>query len=445
MKFIALLLSLFVVVGLTGAWLGSSESTADTESETLIEVDALPVETLVLQPITSTTRERLFTGTIVAARRTKLAFERSARLAQVMFDDGDEVAEGDVVARIDRRQLQHRLEELQAGRAQQAAILAELQAGPRVETIDATRAEVAALSADVDLKKATLGRTQDLIKRKATSDQALDEVSLAWQASVARRDALTKRLDELLAGTRTEQITAQNAVVAGIDSQLQQLQTDIADSELKAPFAGTIVRRMADEGDFLNPMQPVFELVESGNLEARIGVPSGSVGDVDAAEYVVLKAGDVQFTGTVKRIVPQVDPDTRTQTVVVAIDEARPNGLADGQLVRMAVTESMAVKGFRVPLTALAAASRGLWSIYVVAESTADNNLPGVGILQTRSVEVLHTDADNAIIRGTVYGGERIIATGVHRVVPGQRVRWDTGTPPSEVPLPRDASPAEQE
>ena len=163
-------------------------------------------------------------------------------------------------------------------------------------------------------------------------------------------------------------------------------------------------------------------------------MPSSFVSGLDVAEYVVLKAGSVEFTGTVKRVVPQVDQNTRTQTVVIAIDKARPDGLADGQLVRLAVTESMAVKGFRVPLTALAAASRGLWSIYVVAESTADSDPPGLGILQARSVEVLHTDADNAIIRGTVYAGERIIASGVHRVVPGQRVNWR-----ETVPLPNEA------
>jgi len=423
MKLTATFLTLFAAVGLAGAWLCSPGGfTADESDPELSEfTEAMPVETLVLEAATSITRDRQFTGTLVAARRTRLAFERPARLESVSVDDGDYVQNGQVLATIDQRQLQNQLIQLQASRSQQAAVLAELKAGPRQETIAAARAELAAIAADADLQKATLTRVEDLFKREATSAQAIDEARLTWQAAAAQKDAAARKLDELEAGTRTEKVAAQEALVAGIDSQLEQLQLDISDSQLTAPFAGTVVKRMADEGDFLNPQQAVFELIESDQLEARVGVPTALLDQLTTMDYVVLAAGTANFTGKIKQIVPQVDVQTRTQTVVIAVDDAHPDQLADGQLVRMGVTEKRAIDGFRVPLTALASASRGLWSIYVVEQQ--DGFPDDVGILKARSVEVLHTDADFAIVRGTVYEGERIVAAGVHRVVPGQKVR----------------------
>ncbi len=423
MKLTATFLTLLAAVGLAGAWLGSpggfTADEADTKSWDATE--AMPVETLILKSATSITRDRQFTGTLVAARRTRLAFERPARLESANVDDGDRVHAGQVLATIDQRQLKNQLIQLKASRSQQAAVLAELKAGPRKETVAAARAELASIAADVDLQKATLKRVEDLFQREATSAQAIDEARLAWQAAAAQKDAAARKLDELEAGTRMEKVAAQEALVAGIDSQLKQLQLDISDSQLTAPFAGTIVKRMADEGDFLNSQQPVFELIESDQLEARVGVPTALLDQLTKTDYVVLTAGTANFTGKIKQVVPQVDVHTRTQTVVIAVDDVHPDHLADGQLVRMAVTEKRSVDGFQVPLTALASASRGLWSIYVVEQQ---EGLPdGIGILKARSVEVLHTDADFAVVRGTVYKGERIVATGVHRVVPGQQVQ----------------------
>lgn len=409
---------LLTIFGVTGSWLASTPEaqTGDAEAP---ERSALPVKTVRLQPIFSIDRDRQFTGTVAAARRTRLAFERPARLLKVMCDEGQQVTSGQILAAIDQRQLVARVSEIEAGIRQQDAVLLELQTGPRSEVIAATNAELSALSADVELRKATLDRTQGLFRRQATSAQALDEVRLTWKAAVARQEAVAKKRDELVSGTRQEQIAAQTAVVEQLQAQLKQLQIDITDSHLKAPFAGTIVKREADEGDMLSSQQPVLELLETSRLEARIGVPSEFINSLDRDGYVVLTAGQREVTGRIRDIIAQVDRATRTQTVVIDIDDAENCGLADGALIRLAFTQTKNTAGFRVPLTALASGSRGLWAAYAL--EPADDN-PAMTNIATRVVEVIHTDGETAVIRGAVYEGDRIVADGVHRIVPGQRV-----------------------
>ena len=418
MKTIAAGFIILTVLGATGSWFLSGEPLDATELESS-DRTALPVKTMPVEAVTSIIRARQFTGTVIAGRRSRLAFERSARLTKVMFDEGQPVKAGEVVATIDQRQLVALVSELKAQIQQQTAVLAELNSGPRTEVIASAKADLAALTADVELKKATFDRAEGLFERRATSAQARDEVRLDWKATVARREAIERKLDELQAGTRTEKIAAQKAVIAGLSAKLEQLQIDVDDSQLSAPFSGTIVNRFADEGDMLTAQQPVLELLETSKLEARIGVPSALVHSLDRTGYVVLNSGQTEVTGKIRSVIAQVDPATRTQTVVIDIDDAEHSALADGSLIRLSFDETQPVKGFRVPLTALASGSRGLWSVYVIEPTKTDE---AETLIAARAVEVLHTDGDFAIVRGAIYEDERIIADGVHKVVPGQRV-----------------------
>lgn len=429
MKIAAFVICCLAVFGLTGTWLAYSGESVDSAASKAAE--PLFVETIVLQPLTSIVKERQFTGTARAARRARLAFERSARLIRVLVDDGDVVREGQVLAEIDRRQLTVQIAEMKARLSQQEAVLSELVAGPRRETIAATKAELAALNADLELDKVTLDRVQNLHSRGAASAQDLDEVRLAWKSASARRDTVEMQLEELLAGTRSEQIDAQNAVVAGLKAQLERLHIDDSDSELKAPFAGMIVQRTADEGDMLSAQQPLFELLEIARLEVRIGVPSAMVKELNREEYYVLSANNVEVTGHIRSVLAEVDPVTRTQAVILEIDDGQASELADGQLVRMRFDENLAVMGFRVPMSALASGSRGLWTVYVVDTTDEENAVRAgrdsglkPGKIGSRVVEVLHTDGSFAVVKGAVHSGERVVSGGVHRVVPGQEVKF---------------------
>lgn len=405
-----------VVIGATGTWLIQSPEVSDAEA--IEDRTTLPVKTHVLTPVSSITRERQFSGTIVAARRSRLAFQRAARLVSVAVDQGDRVTEGDELATIDQRLLLTQVAQLEAELQQQQAVLAELTAGPRKETVDSMRAELEVLTSDVELRLATFERIEGLYERRGTSAQSLDEARLAWKSSGSRRESVKKQLDELLAGTRQEKIDAQQAMVNGLKARLASLNIDVTDSKLLAPFAGMIVQRLADEGDMLNAQQPVFELLETGRMEAQIGIPSAQVSQLDSDGYHILTAGRIEVAAKLRSVVSQVDATTRTQNAVFDIDAAQSNQLADGQLVRLKFDEPVVVDGYEVPLTALASGSRGLWTLYVVEAMDGAEEC----VVSGRAVEVLHTSGERAIIRGSVFPGEKFVADGVHRVVPGQRV-----------------------
>lgn len=382
--------------------------------------EAIPVSVVTLQPVSSIERQREFAGTLKAARRVNLAFERSARLVNVFVDEGQQVDVGQSLAVLDSRQLKTQIRQAAAMIDQQTAILAELNSGPRKELIAATKAEWQAAQADVRLRRLTLERINKLYERSSTSAQQVDESRLAYEAASAQQDALYKRFEQQATGTRKEQIDAQAASIEGLKAEKDRLEISLKDSTLTAPFSGTITKRLADEGNMLNSGQPILELVESQELEAHIGLPSRFTNNLSANETFQLNTEQIEVNGTLKNIVAQVDLATRTQNVIFKVNDAARYNLADGQLIHLQLKDLVAVDGFRVPTTALSSGDRGLWKAYVAEASEVDSD---VCIVRDRAVEALHTDGNWTVIRGTVYSGESLIVNGVHRVVPGQLVK----------------------
>jgi hypothetical protein len=77
-----------------------------------------------------------------------------------------------------------------------------------------------------------------------------------------------------------------------------------------------------------------------------------------------------------------------------------------------------------VPLSALTDGLRGLWNIYPLQPQAE----PGLYKLQSRDVQVLHATATDAFVTGALADGERVLSTGLQRLVPGQIVKLAADT-----------------
>ena len=110
---------------------------------------------------------------------------------------------------------------------------------------------------------------------------------------------------------------------------------------------------------------------------------------------------------------PELDPATRTTTLVLELD-ATEEALAPEQVVRLELSERVDARGVWLPMGALAKGERDLWSCFVVGEG---------GRVERRQVDVLHTETSRVLVRGDLEQGERVVSSGVHRIVPGEQVR----------------------
>lgn len=386
------------------------------------DASPLPVETITAKRVTSFSLVKSYTGSIAARRTSDLGFERSARVIELLVDEGEAVHQGDVLAKLDTRRLLVQQAKLQAQRTEAIAVLAELKSGPRQETIAAATAEVADLNAQVELQARNLSRTQLLIRQNAASRERLDEYELGVESSRAKLTAAQKRLDELTAGTRKEQIDAQQAVVAQLSASLSDTQIEIDDSTLLAPFAGTVSARFVDEGAVVSPAQVVLQIVESQSLEVRVGLPPTAFNHLNSGDSFNAIVDSQSYLAEYDRAIPQVNFRTRTRIAVfrlLGIESRNEVRLVPGQIARISLTEQTKTDGFWLPTHSLVRSTRGLWAVYV---AEPDNDAKATTV-QRRDLEILHTEGERSLVRGLLEEGDQIIISGTHRVVPGQKVQ----------------------
>ncbi|MEO0986711.1 MAG: efflux RND transporter periplasmic adaptor subunit [Cyanobacteria bacterium J06639_14] len=411
----AIVLLLIVGIPIARTQLASPGTTAAEVNEPII----LSVETMTAEAVDGYNTTRTYTGEVAALRASDLGFERSGQLVEVYVQEGDRVIAEDPLAQLDIRNLQTQRQQLEADRARALAVLSELETGPRIEDIAAAAANVRQLEQDLELQRIQRSRREFLYEQGAIAREELDEFTYGQSALQARLDAVRSNLAELQNGTRQEQIQAQRAAVQQLEAAIADVDVTIQKSTLRSPFAGIVSARQVDEGTVVGSGQSVMRLVEDAAPEARIGMPATTANQLQVGGTQAVKLGTESFTATVTAVLPEVDPDTRTQVVVFQLDRGAITRINPGQTVRAEIVEIVPTEGIWLPTAALTQDIRGLWSAYVVVPTDEEDSYE----VQPQAIEILHQESDRALVRGTLQAGDRVVASGVHRLVPGQQVQ----------------------
>ena len=414
------IVSASLIILLAGVGIGKFEvNTAPTQTQqTQIQVRPLPVKTTQIQLVKTYQTVQSYTGEVVANLLSEVGFERGGKLVTVLVDEGDRVTSGTILAKLDTTNLAAQRQSLIAQKAQAAARLAELKNGARTEQIAAAQARVRDLEKQLELEQLKSDRRKSLYNEGAISAEQLDEVTFNSQALAERLTNAKSNLAELVNGTRYEQIAAQQAVVAQLSAQIADLEITIAKSTLEAPFSGTISIRHLDEGTVVETGQAIVRLVSDSQPEVKIGVPINVAAKLSSGSQQIVEIGGKTYQAKVKSVLPEVDPATRTRTVILRLVSTAQ--VSPHEIARLQITQTIATEGYWLPVTALAKSDRGLWSCYAVVET--DNNDSNAYQIERRLVEVLETNGEQVLVKGTLQPGDAIVTDGTQRLVPGQLV-----------------------
>lgn len=419
--------ALLICFGL-GAWIAGrnlSRNAQSANAQTDESARPMPVSVMTLAPTGEIHLSRTYTGVIRAEQRSDLGFEIAGTIKQFFVDEGDQLSVNTPIAALDTDSLEARKQAIVAQLAQAKSILAELESGPREETIAAARAVRDAAHFDVELAKSSFQRRARLFDQAAISQDEFEQSKFGLQSAQARLESAQEQLDELESGTRQEQIDAQQAAVRQLEASLAEIDVTLRKSVLQAPFAGTISQRYLDPGSIAAPGTPVVRVVSSQNLEARIGLPADIVAKLQIGDRHDLLVDQQKYPATLIAKLKEIDPTTRTQTVLWKLNLDQNKDLpVSGQLCEIEIEQTMTTTGFWVPHTALTKGIRGLWSVMALAPESATSNQssPGRFRVEKRDVEVIRTETNRVLVRGTVSAQDRIVREGVHRIANGQTV-----------------------
>jgi len=208
-------------------------------------------------------------GTVRSRSVANIAPKMTARIIEIKVNAGDKVKKGDVIARLDERDI----------KAQENAALAAL----------------ASANAQASRAQADEQRTRSLYSKEAATRENFD--------------AVVARAKEAQAG------------VSQATSAITEVRTHLADTLLLAPFDGIIAKRLKEPGDMGLPGVPVVTLQTPQGLRLEADVPSTCAGRYSIGMDVKVRIDTLGLTvsAQIDEVSPEVDPQTRTQLIKIAL------------------------------------------------------------------------------------------------------------------------------
>jgi RND family efflux transporter MFP subunit len=345
---------------------------------------------------------RELAGSVQAASVSQISARIMAQALSVPVSEGDLVEKGQLLVRLDDRELRAKLLQAEAGLRQAEAGLRQAEAGRRQAEAGLHQAE-----AHRELATATHDRYRALLEGRAVTRQEYEQV--AAQERMAR--GAVAQAEGAIAQAAGAVAQAESAV-AQAASAVEEARTWLAFAEVHAPAAGRVIARRIDAGSMATPGAPLFAIEQEGRLRLELPVDSALSGSVARGTPLAVSVEAAGFTGTVPvtDVVAAGDPVSRT--FLVKADLPVSPGLRSGQYARvtLALGSRAAVT---VPDTALV--RRG--------------QLDGVFVLESGdrlAYRIVQAGRETAPGRREILSGlsvgERIAVGGIERASDGARV-----------------------
>lgn len=327
------------------------------------------------------------TGRVVAQRRASVSSKGTGRLEWLGVQEGQMVKEGDVIARLENR-------DVAAQRDQAAA------------QVLAARANLAQGQADLEDAQAALKRAQDLAKQNFISGSALDTAEARYNKARAAIDTLKAQISVAEANHRVSSVAFDQTLI-------------------RAPFTGIVLTKSANVGDIVTPFSSasgttgaVVTMADMETLEVEADVSESSIAKIRAGQPAEIQLDafpDLRLLGEVSRIVPTVDRSKATLLVKVKFVERDGRVLPD-MSAKIAFLSRPLTASERVPVPALRADAvvkrDGADVVFVVAPDST-----------VKAVPVKAGDKVGDLVRvDGIAAGTRVVANPPERLASGARV-----------------------
>lgn len=208
-------------------------------------------------------------GVLDPHRRVALASKLPARVQAVVAEEGQRVQGNAILVRLDARDLNARRAQLVASRASAAA--------------------------HASWSERELERTRTLAKGGALAGVQLDEIARVHDVA--------------------------QASLKGVNAQLLELDANLADATIRAPFPGVVVRRLVEIGQFAAPAQPLLVVEDDTTLRVSVPVSEAEAASVSQGHRLALRSeNDLRAEGTVQAVVSSGDAGTPGLRLIVTLD-----------------------------------------------------------------------------------------------------------------------------
>jgi membrane fusion protein, multidrug efflux system len=314
-------------------------------------------------------------GSLLADEEVVVSAQAAGELARLNVDFGGFVARGQIIAQIDQRDANLRVEQAEATLKQTMARLG-MKDGQKFDPDRS--ADVRVAKAQLDWEKMNLDRQTRLVENGDISRAVYDQAATAHNLALARYQAALDAVNQQL------------AVVEQQRAALNLAKKAVTDTVVRSPISGAVKEKHSSRGSYLMVNSRIVTLVKIDPLRLRADIPEYAAALVRTGQTMTLSVEafpDRTFTGRVVRIGPSLSEQTRALSVEAEV--ANPtNILRPGMFAKSTLITAKDAPAVMVPRRAIQVVA-GLSKIFVIENGHASERIVKTGASDGDLVEIV--------------------------------------------------------
>ena len=363
---------------------------------TAVATQVTPVQRMSVQRLVD------LSGTLLSPDQAKISSEVAGIIREVRVQLGTEVKAGDVLVRLEPRELQFALDRAESALRQVEAQLGIDRGQDKQLPPDEQIASVRQAMANRDDARQAFERAQNLNGRGLLTRADRDTAETRVKVTEANYQAALDTVHSLKASLQDRRASHELA------------QKKLADAVIKAPVAGSISERLVQPGEFIRENTQVATIVQMSPLKLKSAIQEKNASLIrpgQTVEFDVEAFLNRTFTGKVAYVSPSVDQATRTFAVEALVDNSdrqlKPGFFAKGVVLTHVDAEVLAVPEDAISTLA------GVSTVYVIEDGKARQQQISLGARQHKLVEVT----------AGLKGDERLATTNLSQLATGVTVQ----------------------
>jgi len=369
------------------------------------------------------------TGYIVAAHKIELAAKVVGKVAWIGVEKADRVKKDQVLVRLEDEEYRAQLQQYQGNLGSLEAKLAEMEHGSRPEEIAKAKADVETARADLVDAQVTLKRTKDLVDQKVMARQTLDDQQAKYDSALARVASADRTYELVRLGPRKEQIDAVRAQIEQAKGSLAYAQTQLDNTVIKAPIAGTILERNVEKGEFVTTgfvgdkgaKGYVVSIADLKDLQVELDINQNDFAKLGPKQEGIVTTDaypDRKYKGVIEEISPEANRQKATVQVKVRVlepdDYLRPEMNAS---VAFVAPDKGPVTQRAKPIVVVPSSAIRDGAVFVILDGKAVR----------KQVVVSGTNAQGTQVESGLIGGEDLVLNPPADLKDGQKVHPKQG------------------
>ena len=273
----------------------------------------------------------------IEAHESLVSFKVQGRIVELPVEEGQQVMQGALLARLEDEDFQQRIRIDQAGIRVRESNLALTLAGSREQDVKAAQQAVIDAEADLEQKSADSDRAQRLFAKDEVTAQERDLAATAVKRTETLLETARQRLNEVQEGSRKEEIAIARANLNQASANLGLSQVNLGYTTLRAPSAGVITVRQAELGEVAMAGTPIVTIADLDHVWLRAYVAETDLGRVHWWQDVAVTTdtfpgkqyrGRISFIASTAEFTPksvQTEKERVTLVYRIKIDVENPN------------------------------------------------------------------------------------------------------------------------